>query len=238
MRLTDQARRQEFRSAVDDLVPDQQVVYQTLEATRPLVERAISPGAVTLLVFGVTAAGLGLLLIAQAISRRLQLDARDADVLASLGTTRRERLPRRWRPLPRSPQPARSAGGVVVWLLSPASPVGPARRLDPQRGFRLDIAVVGLGVALTVVGVLAVAAPIAWRWARLGVARTGTRTVGPRRVVASAGAPVPLTTGIRFGLESGRGATAAPTRATLIGATTGVVLAVATLVFAGSIDTP
>ena len=47
---------------------------------------------------------------------------------------------------------------------------------------------------------------------------------------------MPLTTGVRFGLESGRGATAVPTRATLIGAATGVVLAVATLVFAGSID--
>jgi hypothetical protein len=45
-----------------------------------------------------------------------------------------------------------------------------------------------------------------------------------------------LTTGVRFGLESGRGATAVPTRATIIGALTAVAVAVATIVFAASLD--
>ena len=111
VRLTDPSELEEFRTAVDALVPDELVVYQTLEATRPKLERAISPGAVTLLVFGLVAAGLGLLLIGQAISRRLQLDALDSEVLAALGTTRRERFAAALSASPPSPRRAPSPAG-------------------------------------------------------------------------------------------------------------------------------
>lgn len=44
-----------------------------------------------------------------------------------------------------------------------------------------------------------------------------------------------FTTGVRFGLEPGRGASAVPTRATIIGAVTAVAVAAATIVFASSL---
>jgi len=45
-----------------------------------------------------------------------------------------------------------------------------------------------------------------------------------------------LTTGVRFGLEPGRGTSAVPTRATIVGALSAVAVAVATIVFAASLD--
>ena len=121
VRLTDPSELDAFRTAVDELVPDELVVYQTLEATRPKLERAISPGAVTLLAFGLVAAGLGLLLVGQAISRRLQLDAvgqrrarRPRDDAA--GAVRGGGAPHRRR----CATAGAVVGGVVAWLLSPS----------------------------------------------------------------------------------------------------------------------
>ena len=236
VRLTDERELEAFRTAVDALVPDELVVYQTLKATRPKVERAISPSAVTLLTFGLVAAGLGLLLVGQAISRRLQLDALDGNVLAALGTTRRERFAAALIRIAAVATAGAIAGGVVAWLLSPTAPAGPGRRIEPEGGFHLDATVLGLGVVLTILLVVAVATPIAWRNARVSpsMSASGRSVVG--RWLASAGAPLSLTTGVRFGLEPGRGSTAVPTRSTLVAAATGVAVAVATLVFAGSID--
>lgn len=236
VRLTDPSELEAFRTAVDDLVPDELFVYQTLEATRPKLERAISPGAVTVLAFGLVAAGLGLLLVGQAISRRLQLDALDSDVLAALGTTRRERFGAALLRIAGVATAGAVVGGVVAWLLSPSAPAGPGRNIEPDPGFHVDAVVLGLGVMLTIVLVVAVAAPIAWRNARVSASTMppGRSVMG--RWLASTGAPLSVTTGVRFGLEPGRGSTAVPTRATLVAAATGVVVAVGTLVFAGSID--
>jgi FtsX-like permease family len=236
VRLTDPSELEAFRSAVDALVPDELVVYQTFEATRPKLERAISPGAVTLLAFGLVAAGLGLLLVGQAISRRLQLDALDSDVLAALGTTRRERFAAALLRIAAVATAGAVVGGVLAWLLSPSAPAGPGRRIEPDPGFDVDAVVLGLGVVLTIVLVVAVAAPIAWRNARVSASTTAPVRSVMGRWLASAGAPLSVTTGVRFGLEPGRGSTAVPTRATLVAAATGVVVAVGTLVFAGSID--
>ena len=236
VRLTDPSELDAFRTAVDALVPDELVVYQTLEATRPKLERAISPGAVTLLAFGLVAAGLGLLLIGQAISRRLQLDALDGDVLAVLGTTRRERFAAALLRIAVVTTAGAIGGGVVACAaLAGRSgrsgaphrtrPRVPRRRRRPgaRRGAH-DRARRG------------VAAPIAWRNARVSASTMAPGRSFMGRWLASSGAPLSVTTGVRFGLEPGRGSTAVPTRATLVAAATGVVVAVATLVFAGSID--
>ena len=85
-------RLAEFKAAVDAMVPDESIVYQTLEVTRAKALRATQPAAAALAIFATITALLGLLIIGQAISRRFQLDARDNLTLAALGTTTRERF--------------------------------------------------------------------------------------------------------------------------------------------------
>ena len=92
VRLTDPRRLAEFKAAVDAMVPDESIVYQTLEVTRAKALRATQPAAAALAIFATITALLGLLIIGQAISRRFQLDARDNLTLAALGTTRHERF--------------------------------------------------------------------------------------------------------------------------------------------------
>ena len=179
---------------------------------------------------------IGLLLIAQAFSRRFQLDSRDVDTLAVLGTTRSERfLASAVRIL------ATTGAGLLLavslaWLLSPLSPVGPARRAEPDPGFDFDPLFLLGGAAIAAALVILVAALPGWRWSRRGAQRVGTRQSVLAGWLASIGARAPLTTGVRFGLEPGRGRTAVPTRATIAGAATAVAVVVAIVVFAASLD--
>ena len=168
VRLTDPSEVEAFRTAVDALVPDELVVYQTFEATRPKLERAISPGAVTLLAFGLVAAAVGPpadrpgdLPPAAARRPRRRRAGRARDDAA--GALRGRPAPhRRGRHSGRRP-PAGSSPGCSR---RPPRPVrGAASSRDP--GFHVDAVVLGLGVALTIVFVVAVAAPIAWRNARV-----------------------------------------------------------------------
>ena len=235
VRLTEPSASPAFEEAVSALVPDEAVVFQTMAASAPKVERAIDPPAVTLLVFGLVAAVLGALLVGQAIARRLQVMAAGDAVLSALGTTRGERFRATTAQLLAVAIVGALGGAVTAWLLSPATPVGPARVLEPTPGLHADALVLVAGVVVTIVVVMAMAVPLAWRRARLAPAvGPSRRTIA--RMVAASGAPVPVATGVRFGLESGSGSSAVPARTTIIGAATGVALVVAATVLAGSID--
>ena len=92
VRLTDPGRLEEFKAAVDAMAPGEKIVYQTLPVSRAKVMRATEPAATALALFAAVTALLGTLLVGQAFSRRLQLDARDNGTMAALGTTRRQRF--------------------------------------------------------------------------------------------------------------------------------------------------
>ena len=92
------------------------------------------------------------------------------------------------------------------------------------------------GALVLLVLFVAVGTVPAWnnaRHAERAGALHGSATAG---WLAARGASQTLTTGVRFALEPGRGSTAVPTRATIIGAITAVIVASATIVFASSLD--
>jgi len=226
----------QFRGAVDAMAPDELIAYQTLPANQAKSERATAPAATALVIFAVTVAIVGLLLVTQAFSRRFQFDATDVDTLAVLGTTRSERFVSAMaRVAVTAAVGAALAIGLAV-LLSPLSPVGPARRAEPHPGFHFDSAILLGGVAAILILVPLAAALPAWRWSRLGMKRADTRQSVLAGWLTSIGARAPLTVGVRFGLEPGRGRTAVPTRATIAGAATAVAVVVAIVVFAASLD--
>ena len=223
----------DFRAAVEATVPGETIAFQTLPSIEAQAERAIRPQVAALRVFTLVAGLIGLVIVGQAVSRRLQLDAitycpapgprpdRTAAGVARPRSDRRGRRPRavswRWR------------SAVVA---SPVAPVGLARDAEPAPGLRVEWVVVIGGAVLVVATVLAIAV-----WPAIA----STRAREPRRQrasasswVAAAGFAPPVVAGTRFALDPGP--SNVPTRSTLVGAVTAVVLVVATLTFAASLD--
>lgn len=120
--------------------------------------------------------------------------------------------------------------GVAV-ALSPLTPIGPARLIEPEEGVAIDAAVLGAGALLTVaICVIAVLWPTrrSARLTRSPLVAGGSR---PSRVVEAlmrAGVSVPIVSGVRMALDPGRGPSAVPVRQAI----TGVALAAGGLVMA------
>ncbi len=237
VRLVDPERVNEFKAAVNALVPDDDlIVYQTQAVSRAKALRATEPAATALAIFALITTLLGTLLIGQAVSRRFQLDARDNSTLAALGVTERQRFVTSMIRLTLA-----VAVGVAVAVgfaaaLSLLTPVGPAEHAEPDPGFQFATSIL-LGGALILFALFVAAGTIpAWNNARQRERSGALRGSTVAGWLSARGAPPQLTTGVRFGLEPGRGATAVPTRATIIGAITAITVAVATIVFAASLD--
>ena len=222
----------DFRAAVEATVPEETIAFQTRPSIEAQAERAIRPQVAALRVFTVVAGLIGLVIVGQAVSRRLQLDAITYAPLRALGLTERQRAS---LALTRTAVAA-TAGGLlavaIAVVASPVAPVGLARDAEPAPGLRVEWVVVIGGAVLVVATVLAIAV-----WPAI----VSTRAREPRRQrasasswVAAAGFAPPVVAGTRFALDPGP--SNVPTRSTLVGAVTAVVLVVATLTFAASLD--
>ncbi|HEY5697309.1 MAG TPA: FtsX-like permease family protein [Acidimicrobiales bacterium] len=222
----------DFRAAVEATVPGETIAFQTLPSIEAQAERAIRPQVAALRVFTLVAGLIGLVIVGQAVSRRLQLDAITYAPLRALGLTERQRAS---LALARTAVAATAGGLLAVAtavVASPVAPVGLARDAEPAPGLRVEWVVVIGGAVLVVATVLAIAV-----WPAIA----STRAREPRRQrasasswVAAAGFAPPVVAGTRFALDPGP--SNVPTRSTLVGAVTAVVLVVATLTFAASLD--
>lgn len=236
VRLRDGAGVEAFRRGVEALVPDETVAFQTLEATERKTERAANPTAMALASFAATAAGIGMLLVAQNVSRRVRSGSRDSDLLAALGATRLDRFAADlwWVTV------ATGAGMVVAvvgaWLVSPLAPAGAARLAEPDPGRAFHAPILLGGAAVLLVLLVAACAVPTWRAAARRVPSEPAPGSVTAQQLARAGAPVALTTGVRFGVEPGYGERAVPTRTTILATTIGIITVVSTLVFAASLD--
>ena len=99
---------------------------------------------------------------------------------------------------------------VVAVALSPLSPLGPVRPVYPSSGIAVDWTVLGLGLAVLIGALGAIAVALAYRGAPHRVARRSrarpTRRSKVVQAVASAGLAPPAVVGVRFALEPGAGA--------------------------------
>jgi hypothetical protein len=118
------------------------------------------------------------------------------------------------------------AGAVA---LSPATPLGTARRAELHPGVTVDLPVLAAGALAITASVLACAALAGWRAGRTSGAPLGvTEMPDARRSsrvamgLAAAGLPPAAVTGTRLALEPGRGRTAVPVRSAIAAAAAGV----------------
>ncbi len=204
------------------------------------VELSLKPESVALGAFGVIAALVTLVLGVQAISRQLRLGQVSRQVLRALGAS-----------------PAVTAGegllgvliavvlgsllaGAVAVGLSPLAPLGPVRPVYPDPRIAFDWTVLGIGLAVLLVGLGSAAVALAVRGAPHRVRPAELVAIRGSRVVRGAevaGMSTAGVLGLQFALDRGRGRTAVPVRSALVGTVLAVALVVVTLTFASGLNT-
>jgi hypothetical protein len=191
--------------------------------------RAITLESAALAAFALLTALAAALLVGQTLGRQILLEAAESPVLRALGMTRGQLA---GLALVRA-GPVAAAGSVLAVAgavaLSPATPLGVARRAELRPGVAVDLPVLTAGAAAVVAGVLACALLAGWRAGRApagAVAAAAAGGAGRRsRVVgalAATGLPPTAVTGTRLALEPGRGRTAVPVRSALTAAAAAV----------------
>jgi hypothetical protein len=185
------------------------------------------------------------LVFGQTLSRLITLEASDGTRLRALGMTRGQL----WAVgMTRIAAAAALATAVAVGTaiaLSPLTPIGLARSIEPQLGVHVDLVGLGVGAVLVMVMVSLLSAFPAWHASKATVADADVAGARPSFVAGGltrAGFPLTIVAGTRMALEPGRGRTAVPVHSTVLGATLGIAALVAALTFGTSLahllDTP
>jgi hypothetical protein len=191
------------------------------------VQRPIHVEAVALLLFGLLAALAAAAVLGRAVVRHAATDAGEDPTLAALGLTRLQRM---WlcglRAVPIGLIGAATAIAVAVGL-SPLTPIGLARRAEIDAGASVNVAVLGGGALVLVIGAPLAATLGAWRRTR----STAPRRLGHRPAWASRPAAAALEAGFGHSAIAGaamlfqrrRGATSGVAMIGAVLAVTGVV---------------
>ena len=139
------------------------------------VERASKPEAIALGVFGAIAGAATLLIAGLAISRGLWANDEDLGVLRALGADAVTMTVDAGLGLLGAVVLGSVAAVAVAVALSPLTPIGSVRQVDPSPGFAVDWTVLGAGFAVLVAGL--VPSPLRWP------------TGGPRDPTATGASP-------------------------------------------------
>ena len=195
------------------------------EAVTAGTRRAIRLQSAALAAFALLAALAALLLVGQTLGRQIRAEAAESPILRALGMTPGQLVgvaAVRAAPIAVAGAVLAVAGAVA---LSPATPLGVARRAELDPGVAVDPPVLATGAALVAAAVLACAALAAWRAGRAPAGALGVAEVaGARRrsriagTLGTAGLPPTAVTGTRLALEPGRGRTAVPVRSAIAAA--------------------
>jgi len=223
------------------LVPKGQIYeFHVTSTVTSQVELAIKPESVALGAFGAIAALACLILAAQAISRLLRRGEGDRDVLKALGASPLTTVADGLVGVQFAAGLGTIVAVVVAVVLSPLGPLGPVRPVYPDAGLSVDWTVIGIGVAVLVVGLGAITIALCVRSIAKKTRKSGESVSRRSRAalgLQGAGMPVAGVVGVHFALESGRGRSAVPIRSIIGGTVIAVAMVVATLTFASGFST-
>jgi hypothetical protein len=125
------------------------------------------------------------------------------------------------------------AGAMAI---SPLAPVGPVRRLDPDRGISADGLVLGAGTAVFCLALVGLLAVLAVRSVRPRASGAGVGSCAVARAAAAAGLPAAAVVGTRNAFEPGAGVRAVPVRSALLGSIAAITAVVTAVVFSASLS--
>jgi FtsX-like permease family len=236
-----------FKAGVHRIAGKRSYGFFEPSATLPKVQRSIDLQAQALLLLTTLGAAAALLLVGQALFRQALLESAAHPTLRALGMTRAQLLALGTARAAVIAVPATVLSVLLAFLLSPLSPVGRARELEPDPGFHFSTSVLAAGAAAVFAAILLMGVLGTARAARAvgaGSARPGQarRRGGLTSALAGAGWPPPAVAGVRMALQRGPRRSAVPVRATLVAAILAVGVGGAALTFAASLqhllDTP
>ena len=213
--------------------------YQSVDSANTAVQAAIEPQATGWWVLAGLAALVGLVVVAQALSRQSRVEEEEFATLMTLGMRERQLVGvGMLRTL--AVAVSGSLGAVLVaYLLSPLTPLGEARFAEPTTGLSFDADVLLLGMCGLIAAVLLLSVWPVLRAARALPRRDSGSLLRPSWVashLAGVGAPPSIVIGARRAVERGVGRGAAPARAALLGTVLGVTALCATAVFGAGLS--
>jgi ABC-type lipoprotein release transport system permease subunit len=220
VRLRDPSELDAFSKSIERLAAGEPAGFvQSRSLQTPKVERAIRVQATAVRIVAFLALLAVVLVVGQALVRQAFAEAGDDRVLRALGMQRDELLllaVGRGVVIGAASALLAVAGAV---LMSPLMPVGLARVADLHHGFNVDPLLLGLGALVTFATVVALRAFAAWR-VRVAESSTARTRHASRaaRILDRRSVPPSVDIGMRFALDSGRGASSTPIWTTVLGA--------------------
>lgn len=201
--------------------------------------RAVRPLTTTLAAFGLLMLGAAIVLASQALSRSVRLAQDELRIARVLGLTSvQATLVAMAVPLAALGL-ALVAGAVVAVAASTRFPVGPFKVFEPAPGLHVDIAVLGLALALLVLLPLTLVAVSALRSVRIHGGIAAGRTARPSRLAALVGRTSrspSAAAAVRLTVEPGEGRSFVPTRSMLVSVALTVTVLVTVLVFGSNLS--
>lgn len=212
-----------------------QSVERDLNIDVPVIEPVVRSGVQkTMRLYGAALWVLGALvaiaaatILGQTLARQQHLDAAEYPALRAMGATARQLLGLGMMRAGMIGGGAAALSVLVAFTLSPLTPIGTARVAEPDPGFALDAAAIGIGAAATLALVILLSVVPSLRAARLARLPEGSARAAGRpsrlaeRVSRTSRSPA-VVTGLRMALEPGRGRTAVPVRSTILAVAIGV----------------
>jgi PPIC-type PPIASE domain/FtsX-like permease family len=227
-----------FRAAANRIVGT--IKLDREEDAAAKIERSIHHQAQALRLAAAVGALLGFVLLAQALVRVASLAAVEHPTLRALGMTREQLVAVGVAQAATIAVLAATVAAAIAVALSPLSPIGLARELEPEPGFAFDPLAVALGAALVLVAVLLAGAYASSRASRepaVSLAQAApTGGLAPADTLARWGFSATVVSGVRLALARGRGATSVPVGATLLAAVLAVSVVAIALTFTASLD--
>jgi hypothetical protein len=178
----------------------------------------------------------GGLLVAQVLLRSASLVGQDTGALRAMGMTRRDVATAAVLSHVPTMVGAAVVAGVGAVALSPLFPIGEARDIDPDVGVHADWLVLGIGLAVTLVVLVAATWIVGLLTARREVRYVERRSSAMATWLRGKG-PLPVGLGAQMALERGSGARSVPTLPALVGAIVGVLGVVSALTVDHAIHT-
>jgi len=181
-----------------------------------------------------------LLVVGQAIVRQAFIESDDHSTLRALGMSSGQVFATAMLRVAIVSVAGAIIAVAIAFLVSPFTPIGLVRVLDPRPGFSFDALALAVG-ALAVVGSTLLIGLIAEvrAAARGGAGAAEEALQRPSRVantLARSSFPPPSVAGVRMALETGHGRTSMPVRSTLFGAIVGIAALITSFGFAGSLS--
>jgi len=228
-----------FERGVRTLMPGTPFVFQELRTSDQRTRRSVRPYVLALGLFAFLAAVVAIAVLAQLIGRQQRPGTADKTALVAIGFDRRDfaTIGLVEGALLGSAGAALAVLGAV--LASPLMPIGPVRRVEPDRGVSIDWIVLLVGFLLIVALCMTrstLAAAAATRRSRR------RRMSAVPNALARGGVATPIVQGVRFATDGGSGDGAVPVRSTMLGIGVALGSVIAALVYAAGLthftDTP